>query len=57
MQDNNLLLIMQLIRAINYQTSILQKSYDNSDKEEFDKAKTAILDSQNKLSFLLNNDH
>ena len=53
MEEPDIMLLFQLIEGINNGYSILEKAYGDSDKEKFDLAKSAILDFQKKIKFLV----
>ena len=53
MEQNQILLLSQLIAILNENMSLLRSSYDSQDKEKFDSAKSAIIDAQAKINFLL----
>jgi hypothetical protein len=53
MDNDNFILMAQLITGISESYADLEKSYATGDKRRFDKAKSTILDFQNKLDKLL----
>lgn len=53
MSGNKILLAAQLINSMNEQVLVLEKDYQNSEKEKFENHKSAILDLQKKINLLL----
>lgn len=52
MEEKNILLLVQLVNGLQNSYSLLENSYNSSDKSNFDKAKEAILDIQKKIGFV-----
>ncbi len=55
MENNDLLLLMQLIKSLEAHVNNFERAYQDMDKEKFEKYKKAILEFQNKIGFLLKN--
>lgn len=53
MGENKVLLLAQLVNNLNENFANFEKSYNSSDKQEFDTAKKALIESQRQINFLL----
>jgi hypothetical protein len=53
--EDNIILLLQLVRHLESSVQGLEKAYNNSNREQFNKYKKAVLDFQNKLDFVLKN--
>jgi hypothetical protein len=53
MENNKVLLLLQLINSLNGNFEVLEKSYNNQNKEDFDNSKKAILEIQKRINFIL----
>ena len=55
MENNDLLLILQLIRSLEYKVEALEKAYESQNKVNFDIIKKDILDIHKKINFWVEN--
>jgi hypothetical protein len=53
MESGKITLLMQLVGRLKENFDIFKKAYENSDKENFDISKKAILETQEKINFLI----
>ena len=53
MQENKVMLLAQLVEGLREAHSQLEESYLKNNKKSFDSSKKALLDFQNKISYLL----
>lgn len=53
-ENDKILLLAQLVDNLSRSFNEFENSYDSADKKKFDIAKEALLESQNKISLLLN---
>lgn len=53
MENNNVLLLAQLLAILKSNFENLDKAYSDKDKENFDRAKKAILEIQKKISYII----
>ena len=52
--EENILLLLQLVRHLEASINYLETAYNNSDKERFNSYKKSVLDFQSKIDFVLN---
>jgi len=53
MESGKIMILLQLVNSLDGNFSELEKAYDSSDKENFDKKIAAIKDAQRKINVLL----
>ena len=53
--ENRIMLLSQLINGLSDNFQKFEKAYENSNKEDFDSSKAAILELQKKIEYILKN--
>jgi hypothetical protein len=53
MEEGKILLLLQLIKGLENNFRLLEKGYENSQKEAFEKGKDALVDIHNKMNSIL----
>lgn len=53
MEESNLSLLLQLVRNIESKSEVLEKAYNVSNKEDFDRAKKEIMEISSKINIVL----
>ena len=55
MEQGKIMLLMQLANKLSASYAMLKKSYEDSEKEDFQKAKSSIIDIQKKINNITKN--